>query len=300
MTTHDNEILTTRVGGFGGSDAAMFLKIGLKGLSALSESDKRRIAVALGQVDYIPVRQTIEMEAGHLFENAMANGELQRYEREKMLTGTSVQPKNFRIFAHADFSNESGHVVECKFSKSETVEVLNRYKAQLQWYYMLGAKKVTLLHGTGQANPFYQNGIEIDHVEQVDIDPQSEIINALLHGINLIDEFCTNFIYTEPDEWTEDDLLPFDRVDVKTMYRVLSEIKRLEAESEKVKARLLELMKENGIKSLKSEDYTITYIPESITTTFDKSKLFKEHPEINEADYTKQSKKKDYIKITLK
>jgi len=42
------EIVETRKGGFGGSDAKMFYKVGLKGLSALSDTDKRRIAVALG------------------------------------------------------------------------------------------------------------------------------------------------------------------------------------------------------------------------------------------------------------
>ena len=38
-----NEIEVTRKGGFGGSDAKMFYKIGLKGLSALNNSDKKRI-----------------------------------------------------------------------------------------------------------------------------------------------------------------------------------------------------------------------------------------------------------------
>ena len=43
---HKNEIEGTRVGGFGGSGAKMFYKIGLIGLSALNNSDKKRIRVA--------------------------------------------------------------------------------------------------------------------------------------------------------------------------------------------------------------------------------------------------------------
>ena len=41
---HQNEIERTRVGGFG-SDAKMFYKIGLKGRSALSNSDKKENAL---------------------------------------------------------------------------------------------------------------------------------------------------------------------------------------------------------------------------------------------------------------
>ena len=54
-TAHIEEIETTRIGGFGGSDAAMFYKIGLKGLSALTNSDKKRIRVAKGLDEYKPI-----------------------------------------------------------------------------------------------------------------------------------------------------------------------------------------------------------------------------------------------------
>ena len=46
-------------------------------------------------------------------------------------------------------------------------------------------------------------------------------------------------------------------------------------------------MLSNSIKSLKSDLYSITLVPEGMTSTFDKKKLLKEHPEINEADYLK-------------
>ena len=47
-TTHKNEIEVTRVGGFGGSDASLFYRVGLRGLSALNNTDKKRIRVAKG------------------------------------------------------------------------------------------------------------------------------------------------------------------------------------------------------------------------------------------------------------
>ena len=46
---HQMEIENTRVGGFGGSDAALFLRIAKKGgVEGLSNTDLYRIAVAMG------------------------------------------------------------------------------------------------------------------------------------------------------------------------------------------------------------------------------------------------------------
>ena len=66
---HKNEIERTRISGFGGSDAKIFYKIGLRGLSALSNSDKKRIRVAKGIDEYKPVFQTEAMRKGHEFED---------------------------------------------------------------------------------------------------------------------------------------------------------------------------------------------------------------------------------------
>ena len=50
--THQKEIEQSRIGGFGGSDAKMFYKVGLKGMSALSATDMKRIAAAKGLQPY--------------------------------------------------------------------------------------------------------------------------------------------------------------------------------------------------------------------------------------------------------
>ena len=86
-TTHKQNIESTRVGGFGGSDAAMFYRIGLKGLSALTNSDKKRIRVAKGMDEYksIPVNEA--MRRGHDFEDWYAeNVAMVSLEREKKLS----------------------------------------------------------------------------------------------------------------------------------------------------------------------------------------------------------------------
>ena len=56
------EIENTRVGGFGGSDAALFLRIAKKGgVDGLSNTDLYRIAVAMGIKPYVPVPVTEAM-----------------------------------------------------------------------------------------------------------------------------------------------------------------------------------------------------------------------------------------------
>ena len=67
-----------------------------------------------------------------------------------------------------------------------------------------------------------------------------------------------------------------------------------------MKERIKMLMENSGIKSIKSDSYTIVYQPESEAVTFDKAKLLMEHPEIREEDFQKTSKRKAHVKITLK
>jgi len=94
--------------------------------------------------------------------------------------------------------------------------------------------------------------------------------------------------------------MPHEQAAAEVMFNYLSQIKKMEEEVEKQKAIMLDLMLKNGVKSLKSDGYTLTVVPESIRSTFDKAKLLKEHPEINESDYLKTSIVKPYLKITLK
>ena len=106
---YKKEIVKSRVGGFGGSDAKMFYKVGLNGLSALSDTDKRRIAVALGQAEFVETYTTDAMEAGNEFERWLAVNSYTvetGWENNFFLTSEIIKPNNFKIFAHADFYDD--------------------------------------------------------------------------------------------------------------------------------------------------------------------------------------------------
>lgn len=294
MTEQKKEIIETRKGGFGGSDAKLFYKVGLKGLSALSDTDKRRIAVALGQAEFIEIPTTEAMEEGNKFERWLGE-KISIYEdfESNFKIELKEQPKNFKIFAHADFYSEKDNaVVEAKLTTSNLEQTIIDYMPQLQWYYMLGVEKVWLAKG-------YQNA-PFELYDEKLIERDDKFIDILKNGIKLIDDLCDTFVYQEKEEWTVLDLLPNEQAVAAAMKNYLSEIKRMEEEVEKQKAIMLELMLKNGVKSLKSDNYTLTVVPESVRTTFDKAKLLKEHPEINESDYLKSSFVKPYLKIILK
>ena len=289
------EIVETRKGGFGGSDARMFYKVGLKGLSALSDTDKRRIAVALGQAECIEIPATEAMEAGNEFERWLRSkySEENGWESNYKLESDFIKPRNFKIFAHADFYDiENDIVIEAKYTASDLKTTISDYMPQLQWYYLLGVDKVYLVKGY-QDEPF-------ELYDEKFIERDDKFIEILRNGISLIDDFCNDFVYKEKDEWTTFDLMPHEQAAAEVMFNYLSQIKKMEEEVEKQKAIMLDLMLKNGVKSLKSDGYTLTVVPESIRSTFDKSKLLKEHPEINESDYLKTSIVKPYLKITLK
>ena len=295
---HQNEIERTRVGGFGGSDARMFYKVGLKGLSALSNTDKKRIAVAKGLQPYKAIKKTAAMQKGHDFEDWLGahmtlNPKKNNY-REAFLTKKLA--KNFKTFAHADFYFKAiSSVWELKcVSELDADKVVETYMHQLQWYFMLGIRQVTLII-TDSSKEFH-----IDNLSSKSISRDENYIKILENGIKLIDDAWDSFGSEEDGDMEEADLMPWDKTTVVALTDYFREIKRLEAQAEELKAQILEFMEAQEINSIKSDYYTISYIGESEAATFDKKKLFAEHPEINESDYLKISKKKSFIKINLK
>lgn len=196
---HAEEIKNTRIGGLGGSDAKMVYKIGLQGLSALTQSDSKRLAVMLGMIQQEDWGGNAYTNAGHLFEDFIEHefvlpqkletedkeGRCCYYEREQYIE----QPLavSFKTFAHADFvsgTNRDMHtVLECKYSQKTTEQVVAAYSEQLQWYYMLGKKRVVLIHGSGSVEPF-----EPQDVQQIIVERDETVIGILLEGIKILDK----------------------------------------------------------------------------------------------------------------
>lgn len=301
--THQKEIETSRVGGFGGSDAAMFLRIAKKGgVEGLSNTDLYRIAVAMGIKPYAPVPVTEAMQNGHIFEESyakMLEESGNTFEREVKLVA-ECQPANFHIFAHADFVINGKTAVkkfvivhECKFITDESKtadDVAETYKAQLQWYYMLGVEYVDLVRGYG--NP------EFPSTQDLVIDRDENIIDNLKLGIRLLDEAIESGWVPEIEE-------EFACAMSEKMQNIIADYERLKFEKNAIDEKLDELQKQiveymaiGNVAKINGTLGTISRTADSVVESFDSKKFEKENPDVYK-QYIKKSTRKGSLRYTM-
>ena len=301
---HQQEIENTRVGGFGGSDAALFLRIAKRGgVEGLSNTDLYRIAVAMGIKPYVPVPVTEAMNNGHVFEESYArilkDSGLTDYQREVKLIA-ECQPANFRIFAHADFLLNGKTALkkfvivhECKFIADEEKtadDVAKTYEAQLQWYYMLGVEYVDLIRGYG--NPEYPS------TQDLIIDKDEDIIDTLKLGIRLLDEAIS-------DGWVPEIEEEFACTMSEKMQNIIADYERLKFEKSAIEEKLDELQKQiveymtiGNVAKINASLGTISRTADSVVESFDSKKFEKENPELYR-NYIKKSTRKGSIRYTI-
>lgn len=291
---HAQEIQQTRVGGLGGSDAAIVYKIGERGLAALTATDMKRLAIMTGQQEQSNWGGNAYTNAGHAFEdwaaNTLPHGD--RFEREKFMT----QPlaRNFKTFAHADFVENDAHVIECKFVQDTTAKVIEKYYAQLQWYYLLGATTVTLYHGTGTADPF-----EVATGELMRIERDEFAIEILLNGIRILDDALANgwqptaqdkIAYADTPEMVQ---RAFDKL--QEIKAKKAELDAVEAEAKSVIKIYLEDWSLTGIVAAGDVRHTAVYNKPQTKMTFNAEKFLQEHPEFDRPEYYKKSTVKSSV-----
>ena len=306
LKNHQQEIETSRVGGFGGSDAALFLRIAKKGgVDGLSNTDLYRIAVAMGIKPYVPVPVTEAMQNGHTFEDSyerMLKDSGVNFDREVKLVA-ECQPENFRIFAHADFIiNGKTYnkpvkkfviVHECKFIADEEKsadDVAETYKAQLQWYYMLGVEYVDLIRGYGDPNhPSTQDLI---------IDEDENIIDNLKLGIRLLDDAIESGWVPEIEE-------EYAAAMSEKMQNIIADYERLKFEKNAIDEKLDELQKQiieymtiGNVAKINATLGTISRTADSVVESFDSTKFKKENADLYN-QYLKKSTRKGSIRYTI-
>ena len=186
--THTQEIEQSRIGGFGGSDAKMFYKVGLKGLSALSATDMKRIAVAKGLQPYKPISKTDAMQKGHDFEDWFAKQAFCPIAQREVKISKPLA-RNFEVFSHLDFYAVDG--INSEYWELKCVERVDTaakdHNAQLQWAYMLGVGNVWLI--TCDSSKSFEEGTQFP----IGIQRDQKHIDTILHGIKLIDEAWDTF-----------------------------------------------------------------------------------------------------------
>jgi hypothetical protein len=289
---HAQEIANTRKGGLGGSDAALVLRIAERGLAGLTATDMRRLCVMIGTAEQ-PQFETPYTNAGHAFEEYAENvlpfggG---TYEREKYITKPLAD--QFKTFAHADFAfvDVSGlNVVECKYVQKPTEKVIEQYFAQLQWYYMLGAQKVVLYHGTGAVDPFC-----VEEAQLVPVERDDKTVEMLLQGIKILnDALREGWTPQVPDKMNVADAAELVQRAFVEMQAVKAEEAALKARKDRAAATLKEWCEAfslTGLYNVGEEKHQIIYTRATVGKTFDSAKFLAEHPEYKDApEYWKET-----------
>lgn len=291
---HDEEIRATRVGGFGGSDAAMVLEIAnrINSGQPLTTTQKHRLLQLKG-LETRPEFDSPEIQAGRAFEDKVAESLLSiGWDRETLLTpkpNTSMAVrKNFKVFAHADFWNPlTNTVTECKWSRKFSHDGLEKnYAAQLQWYYMLGADAVCLTSDTA------------DGTMTTDVARDYEMVELLKTSIETIDEYFHTIDLTITEK-SCDELPPAIHAliaDIETMTEVIA---RQEDELKAKKEELLAYMDGNDLNKVWSNTASITYISPSSSVGFDAKKFEKDYPDLFASYRTKLTKKAGYLTVKI-
>lgn len=283
---HQQEIEQSHLKGFGGSDAAMFAAISKSGIEGLGRTHLRRIAEVMGLCEPRPHYVSEAMENGHRFEDHWEKTRARNagWRREaKLRLYEETQPKNFEIFAHADFLYEAvgslsnpqpqSIVYELKFSQSDTDSVASTYKWQIQWYYMLGADGVVLVHGSG-SDP------EHPDVDMTPILRDDESVNMLFRGIDILDEAISNGWKPQIDDvYSVADCPSRVVMQIAELHIAMQQLKEAQEKVDSLKQSIGEYMADNLIGSITTEvGSSLSYVKPSTTRTFDSKAYFKANP----------------------
>lgn len=289
---HAQEIAQTRVGYLGGSDAKMVYKVATSGAGALSATEIKRLNVCCGNSKNVSTfGGNAATERGHDFEDYMVSVFAAmdvKVEREKFMQGQKYN--HFTAMAHADYY-AGGTVYECKCVVGKTTEaVANSYYAQLQWYYMLGAEMVYLVHG-----------IDANQVADIVEIPRNEGFVAMLErGCELIDAYCDSIVALDQLASVAYTDAPQDMRDmIKSITAMQDTIKSYTAQLEVLKNSLCSAMVSGGIGEIRG-DVSVHYTPERTVRTIDTKKLLAVFPDVATADVYTEGQRKGYITITAK
>ena len=285
--SHEQEIVASRVGGFGGSDAHMLVGIAqrLKQGQPLGWGQVTRLKIAKGLAEP-SLFSTPETEAGHVFEDQVAATLPPMWHREVRME--QRLSKKFQTFAHADFMVPvMGAVKECKWTRSRSLNgLLSYYRWQLQWYYMMGAKSVSLCYCISKGDGPLDTGT-------VDVPEDKEAQRQLIEAVHILDEMWDEIPLEAPIFGADDDRVPKR---VAAALAVIRDARRaIEAakmEKDAAEEVVLDWMEQQHAKGINMADGTyVGYRVPGTQQRFDTSRFRVEHPDMFAA-YTKMSETK--------
>lgn len=325
MEQYKQDIINTRKGCLGGSDAKLLQQVALWG--KVPQSAYKRLAICKGLIEPNNVTNKI-MEYGDFIEQSIFEhlSEVdKRYQSNPCLVSKIYSTEQVKIIDHVDFvlqddENKILNLYECKASRYSTSQVRNIYECQLYHHYLLG-KELAKELGNYKVNVFlcHYDTSDVDFDAGWVFDPErisvrqvrfnNKQVFDMAKAVSIVSDFLDNFNeYYEGDEIDVVYLPEKVKKEFDNITTVLKEIKEREQKVNDFKDKLYSFLQEKGIKSIKSDAFNITLVNPSESISVDYKKLFEQEIEAKHRvkakrlkdKYKKSTQKKGFVTIKLK
>ena len=321
---HKAEIISTRTGCLGSSDARMLAQV--DSLGAVPQSAYKRLALCKGLIENDNVSNRA-MEFGDFVENQIfqhLSHSDERYESNPCWVSEKYSRKNVKCIDHIDITlaDEEKQIVyawEVKASRYTTEQVRQDYKAQL-FHHALFAKEQAAKRGRKWKSKVYlvhydTSGIDLDMPFEFDARRMTikevKFINQVFdlgRAMDIVDDYLEHLDFYSENEIIQSDLLP-EKIQAQFLQiaDVMREIKRREQQVDDFKQKLYDFMLEKGIKSVTGDDYAFTIVAPTQSASFDAKAFMADYEQkyprkakkIRE-QYKKITNKKGFLKVTIK
>lgn len=325
MEQYKQDIINTRKGCLGGSDAKLLQQVALWG--KVPQSAYKRLAVCKGLIEQENITTKV-MEYGDFIEQSIFEhlSEVdKRYQSNPCLVSKRYSTKEVKIIDHVDFvlqddENKVLNLYECKASKYSTTQVRNIYECQLYHHYLLGGELAKEL-GNYRVNVFlcHYDTSDVDLDAPWVFDPNKISVRQvrfnnkqvfdMAKAVSIVSDFLADFNeYYDGDEIDAVYLPEKVKKEFENITTVLKEIKEREQKVNDFKDKLYSFLQEKGIKSIKSDAFNITLVNPSESVSVDYKKLFEQEIESKhrvkakrlKEKYKKSTQKKGFVTIKLK
>ena len=324
MNEHKNEIVSTRTGCMGGSDAKMLMQIA--NLNEVPKSAYKRMAVCNGLIPHEQFTNRA-MDYGNFIEDCVyrhlhANDE--RWQSNPCLVSNKYSRDNVKCIDHVDFllQDDDKRVLtigECKATKFTFQQTRHEYEAQLMHHYLMGMELAEQLGGYKLIVLLCHYDTSATNIEEDFVFDENKLTVKNLkfakhfkydlnRAMDLTSEFLKGFdTYYEGDEIESQYLPEKVKEQFNVITNVLAEIKEREEKVNEFKRKLYDFMLDKNIKGIRSEEWSITRVDASESKSFDGKKYLADLKDLHprkakkiEEKYTKTVARGGYVKILVR
>jgi hypothetical protein len=327
MNEAKQEILATRTGCLGGSDAKLIQGIAIA--NKIPQSAMKRLAVCKGLAEQ-PQFTNTAIEFGNYVESMVfesLHSQDERWQSNPCLVSTKYSRPNCKVIDHVDFflqDDEKKVLVlgECKATRSTFEQTHDEYKWQLLHHYLLGCEKAKELGGYKvkvMLCHYLTDGIDL--TQPFEFDPSRLTVKTLRNmeklsksyhlaeAMDIIDNFLETFTeYYEDGEEIPYEILPANvQNQFDSITTLLTEIKEREDKVAAFKSKLYDFLTEKNIKSIRNDAWSITRVDPTESKQFDSKRYLEDfaakHPRQFKkvrSEYEKTVRKKGFITIKIK